>query len=199
MLRTLLNQNIACFLADDNYYNFPDCPPYSKIVDCSSWVSIDKAIQDRKSEGLHFFEDDYKIERLWNTPNKYINLLSRFDYVIQTDFSLYFDFPVALQVYNKFRNHWLLNFYALHGISMIPNIRPSLPRFWEWSFVGYPISSVVAFSDIGCTKDKAVKKIIVQSYDEMIKRLSPVQILYFTRSPSNAPSECNVTPLSYLK
>lgn len=199
MSRTLLNQNFVCFHAPDNYYNFPQCSPITERVSCSSWVSIDKAIQDRKSKGLHFFEDDYKIERLWNTPNKYIPLLSRFDYVIQTDFSLFFDFPVALQIFNKFRNHWLLNFYALYGIQMIPNIRPSLPDFWSWSFEGYPKNSVVAFSDIGVTKDKKLHQIIIRSYDEMIKRLSPIQILYFTRSISSAPSECDVIILPYLK
>lgn len=198
MARALLNQNHACFVAE-NKFDFPPLVAYTEPINCDSWVGIDKATQDTTHSGLHFFEDDYKIERLWNNPLKYINLLSKFDYVIQTDFSLYYNFPVALQIYNKFRNHWLANFYLLHGIVMIPNIRASLPELWDWSFDGYPENSVVAFSDIGVSRDRKDKEINLKSYDEMLRRLSPVQVLYFTRSPTNAPSECTVIPLSYLK
>lgn len=199
MPRTLLNQNIVSFLTDDDTFGFPQCPAIAEKVDCQEWIGIDKAIQDKKKKGLHFYEDDYKIERLWNNPRKYINLLQKYDHIIQTDFSLYFDFPAALQIYNKFRNHWLLCFYAIHGIPMIPNIRPSTPEQWNWSFCGYPQNSVVAFSDIGACRDKACRHYINLAYEEMIKRLSPIQVLYFTRSVSSAPSECTVIPLSYIK
>lgn len=36
---------------------------------------------------IHFYEDDVAFERLWNRPNKYLNMLKRFAGVIAPDFT----------------------------------------------------------------------------------------------------------------
>lgn len=199
MARGLLNANIALF-ENFNGYGFPEILPYTEKVDCAKWIDFDSCIRDKmNSKGVHFYIDDYKFERVWNNPKKYITVLSRFDYVIQTDFSLYYDFPVALQIYNKYRNHWISSFFELNGIEMIPNISPSTPNCFDWSFLGYPKKSVVAFSDIGVSRDNLNKELAWISYNEMLKRLSPIQVLYFTRSKKNAPSECDIIEIPFLK
>lgn len=199
MARGLLNANIAIF-EDNNSFGFPELFPYTEKVDCSKWIDFDSCIRDKtNTQGVHFFINDYKFDRIWNNPKKYISVLSRFDFVIQPDFSLYYDFPMALQIYNKYRNHWLFAYYSVYGIDMIPNISPSIPYCYDWSFLGYPEKSVVAFSDIGVIRDKECRLLLQKSYDEMIKRLSPIQILYFTRSKKSAPSECDVIEIPFLK
>ena len=150
--------------------------------------------------GVNFYIDDYKFQRIWNAPDRYVNLLSRFSYVVQPDFSLYYDFPRVLQMYNKYRNHWLAVFYRERcGKLFIPNIRLSTPDNYYWCFMGYPHHSVVAFSDVGITREKVERKFCFLAYDEMIKRLDPIQILYFTRSPKSAPSEATVITVDYFK
>lgn len=198
-MRGLLNYNIACFQADNNF-SFPLLFPVKEKVDCSKWIDFDSACTHTgQANGVHFYISDYKFNRIWENPRKYINLLSHFNYVVQPDFSLYFDFPVALQIYNKFRNHWLAAYFGVNGVPMIPNVRPSIPECWDWSFDGLPSGSVVAFSDVGAVRDKESRKILHKSYDEMLRRLSPFQILYFTRSPANAPSETDVVVLPFIK
>lgn len=199
-MRGLLNYNIAAF-ESDNYYGFPQISRYTGHVDFCNWLDFDSAVKYKNSSesGLHFFDCDYKLNRLWEYPQRYISVLSRYKYVLQPDFSLYFDFPVALQIYNKYRNHWLSAYYSVHGIDIIPNISPTRPDLYSWSFDGYPCSSVVAFSDVGCKRDKSDYKILMQGYEEMIKRLNPTQILYFTRSKSAAPSEATVIQIPFLK
>ena len=80
------------------------------------------------SSGLHFFCEDYIFDNVWNQPTKYIDIFKPFKYVVQPDFSLYYNFPVALQIFNKYRNHWLGNFFSFYGISVIPNINVSSPE-----------------------------------------------------------------------
>lgn len=198
-MRGLENDNIARF-ETENEYNIPDIFPYREKVDCKSWIVLSNAVtRYRGNEGIHFYEDDYKIQRIWNNPQKYIGVLKKYKYVIQPDFSLYYDFPKALQIYNKYRNHWLSAYYSTEGIEIIPNISLSTPECYDFTFIGYPKGSVVAFSDIGSKRDTEAREIVNQAYDEMIKRLEPIQILYFTRSKKNAPSEADVIEINYIK
>lgn len=54
---------------------------------------------------VHFFEDDYLIERFWNNPRRYVDKLSKFEGVIGLDYSVCWDFPVALKNFNYYRNN----------------------------------------------------------------------------------------------
>ena len=47
--------------------------------------------------GIHFFADDYAFERLWNSPEQYIDMLRKFQCVLSPDFSLYMDMPMAMK------------------------------------------------------------------------------------------------------
>ena len=182
-MRGLLNYNIAAF-ESENRYGFPELAKYTGQVECAEWVDFDTAVTAKHSEvrGLHFFDSDYKLERLWQYPQRYISVPSRFQYVIQPDFSLYYNFPTALQIYNKYRNHWLAAYYAVH----------------DWSLLGYPKNSTVAFSDIGCCRNKEDKRLLMASYEEMIKQLQPSQVLYFTRSKT-APEGATMIQIPYRK
>ena len=48
--------------------------------------------------GIHFFLKDYQFSRLWTSPDMYIDMLRRFRFVCTPDFSMYTDFPIALQI-----------------------------------------------------------------------------------------------------
>ena len=199
-MRGLLNCNIALF-ESGNPLGFPTVPVYTGQVETVEWVDFDLAVKakDTANKGLHFYDDDYKLNRFWEYPQRYISVLKRFKYVLQPDFSLYYDFPVALQMYNKYRNHWLAAFCSVNGIQMIPNISLSTPSQYWWSVLGYPQNSVVAFSDIGCSRNKTDRKTLMQSYDEMVVALAPSQILYFTRSKTTAPEGATVIQIPYRK
>lgn len=50
------------------------------------------------------FIDDYQFERIWNTPERYVNVLKQYDCVLTPDFSLYMDMPRAMKVWNIYRS-----------------------------------------------------------------------------------------------
>lgn len=198
-MRGLLNYDKASF-ESLNKFGFPEVFPYLEKVKCEKWIDFDNCRKHTgQAEGLHFYIDDYKFNCLWSDPKRYIPILKRFKYVIMPDFSLYYDFPQALQIYNKYRNHWLYSFYLVNGVHMIPNISVSTSDCFEWSFLGFPSGSVVAFSDVGAIRDKSSRLDTYKGYEKMKDQLQPIQILYFTRSKKTAPSECDVIELPFLK
>lgn len=208
-MRGLLNDNIARF-DSLNAYGFPEVFPILERVSCDLWLDFDSARRTLKigaqrpqsngTTGIHFFVSDYKFNAVWEYPQRYTGLFGRVNYILMPDFSLYYDWPPSLQIFNKFRNHWLAAYYSTYGIDMIPNITVSTPDQYHWSFCGYPRGSVVAFSDIGSMGDPELRSIIYTAYDEMIRQLEPIQILYFTRSNLlYAPSECDIIQLPYFK
>lgn len=183
-MRGLLNTDKARFVSA-NTFEFPNVPCIPDKIDPCKWIDFDvcsSCCSDRNNTAVHCFCDDYKLERMWTDPARYAAMLSQFKYVLMPDFSLYYDFPRALQIYNKYRSHWLAAYFTLSDICVIPNISASTPDNYNWSFLGLPKHSVVAFSDIGCRRNKEDFKLLMQSYDTMIKLLEPVQILYFTRA-----------------
>lgn len=54
-----------------------------------------------------FYEHDENFERLWNTPNKYLAKLKKFNGVISPDFSLYRNMPLVMQMWNTYRGRAL--------------------------------------------------------------------------------------------
>lgn len=66
-----------------------------------------RSAKNPEDKAVHFFLDDYQFNRVWTDPDRYIPMLQRFKYVLTPDFSLYTDFPKALQIYNHYRKHWL--------------------------------------------------------------------------------------------
>lgn len=113
-----------------------------------------KSCKDKAGKGVHFFIDDYQFNRLWNAPDRYIDMLSEFDCVMSPDFSTYTDFPKSIQIYNHYRKHWVGAYLQMHGIDVIPTISWSNNESFEWCFDGEPINGVVAVSSVGCMNSK---------------------------------------------
>ena len=100
-------------------------------------------------KGVHFFLDDYQFKRLWPDIDRYIPLFHRFGYVMSPDFSTYTDYPVAIQIYNHYRKHWIGAYLQDEGIQVIPTISWGEAQSFEWCFDGEPVGGTVAISSVG--------------------------------------------------
>ncbi len=141
---------------------------------------------NRQDKGVHFFLDDYQFNRLWTSINRYVPMLSEFRYVMTPDFSLYTDFPKAIQIYNHYRKHWVGAYLQEAGVNVIPTITWSTPDSYDWCFDGEPVGGIVAISSVGCLNSKARKELFLSGYREMVKRLCPEKILFY----GIVPPEC---------
>lgn len=168
-------------------YNIPQIKGTNR-TDIKELVGFNyaKTLTDTVGKGIHFFLDDYQFLRIWREPDKYISILRKFDFVLSPDFSLYADFPVAMQIYNHYRKHWCGAYWESCGIEVIPTIGWSTPDSFDWCFDGEPVGGTVAVSAIGTQNNDLAKELFLQGYEEMIRRLSPETIIFY----GDVPKEC---------
>ena len=104
-------------------YNIPGIEPSQ--FENADFISFNYAqsVKNPENKAIHFFLDDYQFTRVWMNPDRYIPLLQQFKYVLTPDFSLYMDFPKAMQIYNHYRKHWLGAYWQMHGINVIPTYK----------------------------------------------------------------------------
>ena len=107
-------------------------------------IPFDKATKStRFDHWIHFYIHDKQFECVWNNPKQYLNLLSRFGGIITPDFSLYRELPLAMQIWNTYRN------------------RAGDERTYSFAFEGIEQGGTVAVSTNGCIQ-KNLTVIILQ-------------------------------------
>ena len=176
-------------------YEIPILQP--AYCDTENWLSFNyaKTCPDPDGYGIHFFIDDYQFQRLWSDPDRYLNMLSRFDALMTPDFSMYRDFPKAMQIYNHYRKHWLGAYWQAHGLLVIPTISWSDEDSLKWCFDGEPRGGTVAVSAVGTQMDKGAREVFRRGYEAMIERLQPDSIIFYGKVPEECKAD-NVTHIS---
>ena len=71
---------------------------------------------------VHFYIQDYLFNRIWNSPQRYIDVLKEYKGIVMPDFSLYTDMPDPLQRFNHYRNLWFARMCQIQGITVIPSL-----------------------------------------------------------------------------
>lgn len=141
---------------------------------------------NRSGTGVHFFIDDYRFNRIWTAPDKYIDPLRQYHCVMSPDFSTYADFPMAIQIYNHYRKHWMAAYWQEHGINVIPTISWGTEESFGWCFDGEPAHSIVAISSVGTQWGKESRELFINGYKKMVEVLEPETIIFY----GTVPEEC---------
>lgn len=168
-------------------YDIPELKP-TRFDEKCDFISFNyaRSCKEPEGKGIHFFVDDYQFNRLWTNIEKYIFMLSKFQYIMTPDFSTYTDFPMAIQIYNHYRKHWIGAYFQEREIKVIPTIFWSTPESYEWCFDGEPMNSCVAVSTVGCMNSDKKKKLFLDGYKKIIECLQPETIIFY----GNVPEEC---------
>ena len=164
-------------------YDIPELEPLyeNEIGDIKEWIGFNYVLSDKEPEGkaVHFFIDDYQFQRLWNSPEKYIEKLKRYEVVLTPDFSPYGDMPMATQIFNHYRKHWVGALMQEYGVNVAPTIRASRDeRSFEWFLDGEPKGGVVCISSMW-TSDKEAKDYFIKEYNKMVDTLKPQKIYIY--------------------
>lgn len=169
-------------------YEIPQIDPETKYPG-GEFVGMNYALTEKfpESKIMHCFVDDYQFIRYWNNSDKYLPVLSKFSAVCSPDFSTYTDMPLAMQIYNHYRKHWLAAYWQLNGITVYPTISWSDEKSYDWCFDGEPVGGVVAVSSVGTQKNKESKRLFLLGYEEMMKRLDPAWVIFY----GIVPEECD--------
>lgn len=142
-----------------------------------------KEIEDPENYIAHFYYDDYKFINAWRDPDIYIDRLRQFKAVVSPDFSLYTDFPRALQILSCYRRQWCGAYWQSLGIDVIPDVVWGDKESFAYCFDGIPKGGTVAVSSVGVKRDNEWNSnsgdLFKAGYDEMMKRIKPKTILFY--------------------
>lgn len=179
-------------------YGMPRIKKYDIDISGLQLIGADKIHVTDESDNIfktvHFFIEDHKLDRYYNQPRNYLMRLAQYPHVITPDYSLYTDMPMALQIYNTFKNRWCGAYWQENGLSVIPSVSWSTEASYEFCFDGLEYGTVVAISTVGGLTNKDQ---FLRGYFEMKKRIDPKQTLCFGKAFTEM--EDDVIVVSYLK
>lgn len=152
------------------------------------FIGFNYANQCREYEGkgVHFFLDDYQFERVWTKFERSVNMLAKFDAVLTPDWSMFTDWPVAVQIWNHYRKHYVGAYLQNMGVTVYPTVCWAGPNSFDWCFDGEPVGGCVAVSSVGTQLGKESKAAFLYGYDAMMERLNPKIVLF----SGKVPGEC---------
>lgn len=127
---------------------------------------------------VHFFEDDYIIERFWHNPKSYIRKLQKFRGVIGLDYSVCWDFPRPLKQYNHFRNATCTYWLQQELECVIPQARCE-GNDGERVLAGFPKHSLIAIGARSMVRDARDREVLKRSVRYVIDELEPTGLVWY--------------------
>ena len=105
--------------------------------------------------------------------------LKRYECVLTPDFSPYADMPLATQIFNHYRKHWVGALMQEYGVKVVPTIRASRDeRSLDFYLDGEPKGGVVCISSMWTSDDEA-RAYFLREYETMRKTLKPEKIYVY--------------------
>lgn len=135
--------------------------------------------EEKKGKGCHFFIDDYQFERVWASPEKYLDALRGFDFVLTPDFSLYMDMPLPMMIWNRYRSQALGLYWQREGLKVVPTLSWASPDSYSFCFEGIPRRSTVAVSTVGVKTDESALAVWHDGMAEAMRLLKPKRVLLY--------------------
>lgn len=133
----------------------------------------------RKDIAIHFFIHDYRFTVVFNCPNKYLDELKKYRWVIAPDFSVQPQMPLEEKRYNIFNIKRITAWWQYNGINVIPNVVWCSGVDYDYCFDGLPKHSVIAINSTGVGHDERSKQVWIEGYKKAIEILQPKLIIRY--------------------
>jgi len=155
-----------------------------------SAIPFEKASKCTKhDQWVHFFTHDRQFQCIWNNPKQYLEMLKRFDGVITPDYSLYRDLPVAMQIWNTYRNRAIAYWLQSNGVNIVLNVRWGDERTYTFAFEGIEQGGTVAVSTNGCIRNKLDRYFFKKGLAKMVETIQPDTIVNYSYTPDDIFSQ----------
>lgn len=145
-------------------------------LDNIALIGYDKLSEEETEKIVHFFLDDYKFEVLWKDPEPRIEKLKKYRAILSPQFSVYTEMPLALQIFQTFKNRWCGAYFQAKGLKVIPSLVWGEPDTYWFCFDGIEKGSVVAVSTVGMRTEK---DLFLCGYQEMLRRIEPKVVICY--------------------
>ncbi len=149
-------------------------------------------IPGHEKDFLMFYEHDVRFKDIFNNRREALEKARRFSGAISPDSSLYYDMPLALQIFNTYRNRQFGHFLQENGVYTIPNIRWGDERSYEeiivgdtpFAFQGVEKHSTVAIGTYGCSKTRTEKFHLHNGLRAMLDIIEPENVIVYGAMPA---------------
>lgn len=131
--------------------------------------------------GFYLFDD--KFAEIIVNIDDYVETLKLFDGVITPDCTLLTGQANCLQGTNTYFNRAVGFYLQKKGIPVIPQIRWSDERSYDYCFLGVPKKSIVAVSTYGCIQSKEKKRSFSKGLCAMLEVLEPEDVIVHGSMP----------------
>ena len=132
--------------------------------------------EENKDKTIHFFTYDWDFESVFDKPEKTMEKLDQYYALLSPEFSLYWDMPKAVQIYNTFKNRWCGAFWQKMGKIVIPTVCCAGEESYDFCFDGIEEGSVVAISTY---RREQYKQEILRSYNKMLEVIKPSAVIIY--------------------
>ena len=112
-------------------------------------------------------------------------MLKAFNGVISTDFSMYTEMPLSMQIWNTYRNRAIAFWLQQHDVDVIPNIQWGNERSYNFCFEGIPKGSTVAISTNGCIRNKHDRYYFKKGLSKMLETIEPSAVINYSNMPND--------------
>lgn len=148
----------------------------SKPIELISYS--DTSIRDDSNlhKGVEFFIDDYRFEPIYRNPEKSLEKLSRYRFLLTPDFSLYSEMDPWRQIESVGKSRWVGAFWQSKGLLVIPTVSWAQPSSYRFCFEAIERGSIVAVGMIGCKHERVA---FMRGYTTMLETIEPSAIICF--------------------
>lgn len=165
-------------------YEFPLLNPSRCVPERAiPFEKASKAVDHR--QWVHFYTYDRQFECVWRNPKQYLAMFQRFEGIITPDFSLYREMPLAMQIWNTYRNRALAYWMQSHGMDIVPNVSWGDERTYAFAFEGLARGGTVAVSTNGCIQSRTDRHFFGKGLAAMVEALRPETILNYSNTPDD--------------
>lgn len=159
-------------------YEFPCIGATEQIP--NRLISFTKALTTTDfDQWIHFYEDDYLFECVWDSPKDYLDLFKKFNGVILPDFSLYRDMPFNMQISNIYRSRAIGNWLQKNNVNIIPNIRYGDERTYKICCDGVEQGGTIAIGSHGNMKCSTDRKFFLEGLAVIVEIIQPSVIVVY--------------------
>lgn len=127
-------------------------------------------------KGVHFFIDDDRFHAVVEGPDKYVDKLRPYRFVLTPDVSQYADLPLCWQITAVEQNRTCGAIGQQNGLVVIPTVSWGSRDSYSVSFLGIEKESIVAVATYGCRKRE---KAFLDGYKAMLEAIEPCAVICY--------------------
>ena len=131
--------------------------------------------------GVHFFIDDYRFERVWREPMRYVNALRGYGCVLAPDFSTLLDMPEPMQRWNAYRSRAVSAIWQQAGLDVVPVLTWTDEGGLDFLLEGIPSGGTVALSTVGMLGEPDAEEDFINGASACCEIVRPSLVLAYGR------------------